>query len=71
MQSVNQVRQLYVAKSNATGTPTVKGAVAVKPSKEGTNVIGMLVQQMGEGGLVTSDLIKKGQIISAKATPAS
>lgn len=74
MQSVNQVRQLYVAKGHSTVVPTgtdEKGYVSVRPSKEGANTVGILIQHLGEGGLVTSDLIKKGQIISAKATPAS
>lgn len=73
MQSVNQVRQLYVATGHSTVAPIgdEKGYVSVRPSKEGKNTVGILIQHLGEGGLVTSDLIKKGQIISAKATPAS
>lgn len=68
MQSVNQVRQLFVAKAVQNSAVSAKGDVVVKSVSGGTAAI---IQQLGEGGLVASDLIAKGQIISAKATKAS
>lgn len=76
MQSVNQVRQFYVAKdvvsASSTALPSVLGEVKVKPVYEeaGKRKVGILIQQMGEGGLVTSDMIRAGQVMYATATPS-
>lgn len=64
MVSVNQVRQLYVVKS--TDTAEV-GGIKVK---ETADKKGVFLEVNGKGGLVRSDLIKKGNVISAKLTKA-
>jgi len=64
MVSVNQVRQLYVAK----GTDTAEvGGIAVKETPDKKCVF---LEFRGKGGLMRSDLIKKDNIISAKLTKA-
>ena len=71
MQSVNQVRQLYVVSEVlSSGTPASLGQVAVKSIFGGK---GFLVQHKGQGGLVVSDKVLKDHMILAhtKATPAS
>lgn len=61
MVSVNQVRHMLVVNGVVDATPTTKGNVQVCTTKDGD----VYLQYMGEGGLITSDLIKKGQLISA------
>lgn len=68
MQSVNQVRQFYVAKAVASGAVSAKGDVKIV-APTGKDFV--FVQHMGEGGATRSDLIKKDQIISATCTKAS
>ena len=64
MVSVNQVRQLYVVN----GADTAKvGGIEVKETVDKKCVF---LEVNGKGGLVRSDLIKKGNIISAKLTKA-
>lgn len=64
MVSVNQVRHMLVVNgvvdSDATTTPTTEGNVKVCTTKDGD----VYLQYMGKGGLITSDLIKKNQLIS-------
>lgn len=68
MVSVNQVRHLFVVKDvkETSAELTKVGDVKVKTTKAGD----VFLQYMGEGGLLTSDLIKKGQVLSAKAVSA-
>ena len=68
MVSVNQVRHLFVVKDvkETSAALTKVGDVKVKTTKAGD----VFLQYMGEGGLLTSDLIKKGQVLSAKAVSA-
>lgn len=67
MVSVNQVRQLFVVKQLAEGNaPAREGDVVIKTTKGGD----VYLQYQGKGGLLTSDIIKKDQIISAKAVSA-
>ena len=68
MVSVNQVRHLFVVKDvkDASAELTKVGDVKVKTTKAGD----VFLQYMGEGGLLTSDLIKKEQVLSAKAVSA-
>lgn len=68
MQSVNQVRQFYVAKAVASGAVSTKGDVKIVAP---TGKDFAFIQHMGEGGMTRSDLIKKDQIISATCTKAS
>ena len=64
--STNQNRQLYVAKSNVSATPTSEGALQVV--KEGNN---LFFKYYGKDGLVRSDLIDINSIEYAKNTPSS
>lgn len=68
MVSVNQVRHLFVVDSLVTGEniPATEGAVKVC---QGAN--GVYLQYMGKGGLLTSDYIKPGQVISCKTVTAT
>jgi len=68
MVSVNQVRHLFVVKGvkEADAELTKVGDVKVKTTEAGD----VFLQYMGEGGLLASDLIKKGQVLSAKAVSA-
>lgn len=67
MQSVNQVRQLYVVKAVKDVAPTDKGDVFVK---KGLNDK-IIVQQVGEGGLVASDAFSADTLIDCKVTEAN
>lgn len=65
MVSVNQVRHLFVANEVVDTTPTTKGQVKVcEDVKHGV----VFLQYMGEGGLLTSDYIKKDQVLSLTNT---
>ena len=65
MVSVNQVRQLFVVK----GTDTTNvGGIAVKETVDGKAIY---LEYRGKGGLMRSDLINKGNIISITSTEAS
>ena len=68
MVSVNQVRHLFVVDSLVTGNniPATEGEVKVC---QGVN--GVYLQYMGKGGLLTSDYIKPGQVISCKTVTAT
>jgi len=79
MQGVNQVRQFYVTvgsdTSNGAGVVNSSlapdsslGQINVKAAKGGSAAI---VQHIGKGGMVVSDIIEKGKIVSAKAVAAS
>lgn len=67
MVSVNQVRHMLVVNDVVDATPTTKGNVKVCTTKDGD----VYLQYMGEGGLITSDLIKKNQLISATKKEAA
>ena len=64
--SVNQVRQLFVAKSYTDSEPTAEGAIKV-----GSNGDSVWFQHLGAGGPVRSDLIDKANLLSFKVTNAS
>ena len=71
MQSVNQVKQLYVVKAVQNSALSAKGDVVVKTVKSPIDDAAIILQHLGEGGPVSSDIINKSQIIYAKATKAS
>jgi hypothetical protein len=58
---------MFVVNGLVSTEPTAKGKVKVCTTKDGDATY---LQYMGEGGLLTSDLIKKGQVIYAKKTTA-
>jgi hypothetical protein len=83
MQGVNQVRQFYVTAGSDTASDVVKSA-ALDPDSAALGTVfvksvkspigdakAAIVQHMGQGGLVVSDLINSSQIVSIKATKAS
>lgn len=64
--SINQVRQLYVAKAVKTNaTPTTVGDIAPKADKDKTT---LYFQYMSPAGIVSSDKIDIANIMYAKAT---
>ena len=68
--SVNQVRQLYVAKalkSPNVGATDAAGSIAVKSDTAKTH---LYFEYMGAGGMTRSDLIDIKNILYAKATDA-
>lgn len=69
MFSVNQVKNLYVVKSVLSGgnQPTNPGDVTVFKNANGS----VYLKYMGEGGLITSDVIKPDQIIYATSKTAA
>lgn len=71
MQSVNQVRQLYVATAVQNSALSAKGDVVVKTVKSPIGDTAIIFQHLGEGGMTASDLINKSQISSIKVTKAS
>ena len=78
MVSVNQVRHLFVVDSLIEDTTTDEGVVIKVPVSEKGEVKvcksvngDVYLQYMGEGGLLTSDYIKPGQVISTVLTSAS
>ena len=64
--SINQVSQMFVAKTLKTSTPTAEGDIQVKGTKDGS----LYVISYGKGGLVRSDLIDIDKITYAKQTKA-
>lgn len=69
MVSVNQVRHLFVVDSY--GDTTKKGGLVVKAVKENKETTGLIMQFLGEGGLLTSDLVKKDCVLKVTHTSAS
>lgn len=65
--SINQVSQMFVAKTLKTSTPTAEGDIQVKGTKDGS----LYVISYGKGGLVRSDLIDTDKILYAKQTPSA
>nr|DAS05401.1 MAG TPA: Structural protein [Crassvirales sp.] len=65
--SINQVRQLYVAKALKTDTETLTTAGDIVP-KADTAKTTLYFQSMSPAGIVTSDKIDIKNVISAKAT---
>ena len=65
--SVNQNRQLYVAKNVVTTTPVAVGDLKLGSDKAGTY---MYFQHMGYGGLTRSDKIDLSNVVYAKTTKA-
>ena len=65
--SVNQNRQLYVAKNVVTTTPAAVGDLKLGSDKAGTY---MYFQHMGYGGLTRSDKIDLSNVMYAKTTKA-
>lgn len=65
--SINQVSQMFVAKTLKTSTPTEEGDIQVKGTKDGS----LYVISYGKGGLVRSDLIDTDKILYAKQTPSA
>lgn len=63
--STNQNRQLYVAESVATSTPSALGEVLANVTSDGKYIY---YQHYGAGGLTRSDLIPLENITSAKIT---
>lgn len=68
--SINQVRQLYVAKAlkDETAGPTTAGDIVPKADKAKTT---LYFQYMSPAGLVSSDKIDLKHVLYAKATPSS
>ena len=82
MQGVNQVRQFYATAGSDTASDVVKSAALSEASALGTVFVksvkspigdanAMIIQHMGHGGLVATDLINASQVMSIKATKAS
>ena len=65
--SVNQNRQLFVAKNVVTTTPAAVGDLKLGSDKAGTY---MYFQHMGHGGLTRSDKIDLSNVMYAKTTKA-
>ena len=65
--SINQVSQMFVAKTLKTSTPTAEGDIQVKGTKDGS----LYVISYGKGGLVRSDLIDTDKILYAKQIPSA
>ena len=65
--SVNQNRQLFVAKKVVTTTPAAVGDLKLGSDKAGTY---MYFQHMGHGGLTRSDKIDLSNVMYAKTTKA-
>lgn len=65
--SVNQNRQLFVAKNVVTSTPATVGDLKIGGDKANTY---MYFQHMGYGGITRSDRIEKGKVLYAKITKA-
>lgn len=65
--STNQNRQIYVALGFSEAAPTTKGYVSVDKDADGH----VFIQQLGNGGLVRSDLIDPATVTYFKVTPAA
>lgn len=65
--SINQVSQMFVAKTLKTSTPAAEGDIQVKGTVDGS----LYVISYGKGGLVRSDLIDTDKILYAKQTPSA
>ena len=83
MQGVNQVRQFYATAGSDTASDVVKSA-ALNPDSAALGTVfvksvnspigdaaAIILQHMGQGGLVSSDLINKSQIMSIAVKKAS